>query len=125
MNSQLSALIISDNFITSVTLSSILRKFEIGHIFETSKSTKALSSILEKKPNYIFIDSKIFTKENVAFDRMHVFSDALISILCLPEEQTDIEDILNKKDGNFHILSKPLQPKEIREILFKGEINTN
>lgn len=117
MKSLSSALILSTNFITSTTLSGILRKLNIQKIYEVDSDRTVLSNILNTNPEYIFIDltEPDYTSVETVL-QLSAFSSGQIVVLTTPEYATDWE---NKISGyeNISILLKPVLASDIEYVL--------
>jgi two-component SAPR family response regulator len=116
MKSPLSALILSTNFITSSTLSGILRKFNVHKIFEVDSDRTVLSNILNTKPELIFIDLK--EPDHTSLEtvlQLSAFSGGRIAVLTFPEHIDDWK-VETSDYKNISILSKTCSTHDIEHF---------
>lgn len=119
MKSLSSALILSNNFIVSTTLSGMLKKLGLKRVFEIDTDMKALSNILNSKPEYIFLDQKkpdSISTETVL--QLNAFSNAQIAILTSDEYYSDWKEKTDQYP-DISILVKPLVCKDVEEFIVK------
>ena len=117
MKSLSSALILSNNFTVSSTLTGILKKSGIKKVFEIDTDMKALSNILNSKPEYIFFDFKApdYTSIETAL-QLDAFSGAQIGVLSGADNLSEWEQKLNSYP-NIQVLKKPLIAKEVETFI--------
>ncbi len=119
MKSLSSALILSNNFIVSTTLSGMLKKFGLKRVFEIDTDMKALSNILNSKPEYIFLDQK--KPDSISTEtllQLNAFSNAQMAILTSDEYFSDWQKVVDKYP-DITILTRPIAGKEVEEFITK------
>ncbi|MBO6525368.1 MAG: hypothetical protein JJ971_16180 [Balneolaceae bacterium] len=119
MKSLSSALVLSNNFIVSSTLSRMLKKLGIKKVFEIDTDFKALSNILSSKPEFIFLDQKNpdYTSIETVL-QLNTFSNAQIAVLTSSEYFDDWQQQMDVYP-DISILKKPLSGKEVEEFITK------
>tara|TARA_R110000868_G_scaffold1211_1_gene9261 strand:- start:29440 stop:29835 length:396 start_codon:yes stop_codon:yes gene_type:complete len=120
MKSLSSALIFSDNFITSTTLSNQLRKLGINKIYECKSSKNALSILINSKLDFVFVDSdsKEYDSSKV-IQQLDTFTDAEIIILGLEENKSKTLDYFFSSNCELNFLSKPISYDDVEQIIVK------
>lgn len=118
-----SALIISDNFILSLTLNGILKKNEELTIYEAQGLTSARSVLKNEHPEFIFVDTDI---KSCDINKLHsLLEKKSIAHICYISHPENIEAFRNQihfEEYRTDIISKPFDQDDITKVLNSGEM---
>ncbi len=118
-----SALIISDNFILSLTLNGILKKNDGLAVYEAQGFNSTKNILVNEHPEIVFIDTDI---KSSSLQKLHSLlsekSDAHLCYISHPENIEAFRNQIHFDEYRTHIISKPFDQDDIKEVLNTREM---
>lgn len=117
-----SALVISDNFILSLTLTGILKKDPDLCVYESQGFTSSKNILLNERPDVVFIDTDI---RSFDIRKLQVLSDKVpdvhICFISHPENMDSFRNQNQLSEYRTSIISKPFDQDDILKVLNSRE----
>ena len=118
-----SALIISDNFILSLTLNGILKKNDGLAVYEAQGLNSTKNILVNEHPEIVFIDTDI---KSSSLQKLHTLlmekSDAHLCYISHPENIDEFRSQIHFDEYRTSVISKPFDQDDITVVLNAREL---